>query len=128
MKKILITLALWALLPTIFIGNAFAQNPVVTKPYGATTTNSSSSIAVTNTFQSIWSASNVSTGRVACTVQNTGTNPMYVFFGPIASATVATSIKLTATQSVNCNIGGIVLRDQVSITGTATETFYAGQQ
>lgn len=124
MKKL--AFILWALIcPQL----AFAQgNPVVTSPYAANSiTNSSSTIAVTNTFQSIWVASIDRTGRVACTVQNTGTNPMYVFFGPIADATIAKSVKLTAGQAATCNNGPVVLRQQVSITGTATETFYAAQ-
>lgn len=128
----LVVAAVIILAGVVFTRGAKAQNPVVTMPYTAqgqlSTTNSSGSVAVTNTFQSIFAASTVVTGRVACTVQNTGTNAMYVFFGPIASATTATSVKLTAGQSVNCNVGGVTLRDQVSITGTATETFYAAQQ
>lgn len=90
-----------------------------------TTSNLSTTIAVTNTFQSIEAAN---PSRNGCSVQNTGTNAMYVFFGPIASATIAKSVKLTAGQSVTCNFIGVVLMDQVSITGTSTETFYAGFQ
>lgn len=125
MKKLLVLL-LWALfLPTI----ALAQNPVITQPYPVSSNaNASSTIAVTNTFQSIFAADTTKTGRVACTIQNTGTNPMYVFFGAIASATIATSVKLTAGQATTCNNNPVVLKTQVSITGTATETFYAAAQ
>ena len=76
----------------------------------------------------MWAVSTASRGRVACTVINQGTNPMYVFAGPIASATIAKSVKLTAGQAFYCNIGQVVLKDQISITGTATETFYAAAQ
>lgn len=115
------------LLALAFIGAsipALAQ-PVFTVPSSRSTTTASSTISVTNTFQSVFAAA---TGRTGCVVQNTGTNSMYVFFGPIASATIAGSIKLSAGQSVNCATGGIVITDQVSITGTATETFYAASQ
>lgn len=95
---------------------------------GVTTTNLSSTVAVTNTFQSI----QVSTaGRKGCTVQNTSGNgdKMWVFFGAIGSATKAISIVLTDGQSLNCAVGGLaVATDQVSITGTATDTFAANFQ
>lgn len=104
---------------------ALAQTPIFTVPAARSTTAVSSTIAVTNTFQSVFASS---AGRTGCLIQNTGTNPMYVFFGAIASATTAASVKLSAGQSVNCQSGGIVITDQVSITGTATETFYAASQ
>lgn len=109
--------------------SAYAQTPVVTYPYGVTSFNSSGSISVTNTFQSVFAASGINTGRVACMVQNNGTNPMWVFFGPIANATKGKSVVLAAGVSVQCNAaGGIVLKDQVSITGTSGDAFFAAQQ
>lgn len=114
---------------------AMAQAPVVTKPYLAGTTNASTTITTTNTFQSIFAASSNpkaqgGTGAVrsSCTVQNNGTHTMYVYFGPIASATTATSVQLAAAQSLNCNVGPVVLSDQISITGTSGDAFYAVQQ
>lgn len=104
---------------------AFAQSPVVTRPYGSISNNQSGTIAVTNTFQSIYAANTTTTGRVGCTIINYGTNTMWVFFGPIASATKAKSVQLTAGQGVYCQWGVTVLQDQVSITGTATEAFFA---
>lgn len=93
---------------------------------GVTTANGSSTIAVTNTFQQVF-ASN--TGRKGCTVQNNGANAMYVFFGAIGGASKNAAVTLSVGQSVNCAIGGLaVATDQVSITGTATDVFYAGQQ
>ena len=87
--------------------------------------NVSGTIAVTNTFQSIIARN---TNRSGCTVQNTGTNTMYVFFGPLASASTAASVKLAAGQAVSCNNGPVTLIDEVSITGTATEAFFAAHQ
>ena len=107
---------------------ASAQSPVVTQPYNVTSQNYSTTIAVTNTFQSIWATNTSTRGRAGCTVQNTGTNPQYVYFGAIATATISKSAKIIAGQSLNCNVGGITLQDQVSITGTSGETFYAAQQ
>lgn len=86
--------------------------------------NLSGAIAVTNTFQSI----QVATKRHSCTVQNNGAATMWVFFGPIASATKAKSVVLAPGQSVYCSLSGVTLSDQVSITGTATDTFFAGVQ
>lgn len=91
-----------------------------------TSTNLSSTISVTNTFQSI----QVSTvGRKGCTVQNNGNNTMWIFFGPIGSATAVTSFQLLPGTPVSCAVGGLgVLTDQVSITGTATDAFTANFQ
>lgn len=119
------------LLSLLLIANAslaFAQSPVITQPYNVTSQNYSSTIAVTNTFQSIWPANTTSRGRAGCTVQNNGTNSMYVYFGAIANATTTNSVKLAAGQSVQCNVNGITLQDQVSITGTSGDAFYAAQQ
>lgn len=115
---------------------ASAQEKVITKPYLAETTNvPSGTITATGTFQSIFAASatpNAQGGagavRSACTVQNNGANTMFVYFGPIANATTAKSAQLAPTQSLNCNVGGVVLSDQVSITGTTGDSFYAAQQ
>ena len=136
--------AWWAL--ALGVSLASAQTPVVTQPYvQITTQNTSSTIAVTNTFQSVFAAtgalasySSTSPGtlgnpvvnkqRAACTLQNNGTHTMYVFFGPLASATTSSSVVLSAGQSVQCNVGGVTLQDQVSITGTSGDAFYAAQQ
>lgn len=89
------------------------------------TTNYSSTIAVTNTFQSIEGANAARSGGL---IQNNGVNSMWVFLGPIASATKAKSIVLVAGQSLSLSAPGVVVTDQVSITGTSTDTFYAGFQ
>lgn len=129
MKK----LALGLLLAMCVSVQAHAQstpvNPVTTMPYGVISHNDSGTIAVTSTFQSIWAASANNRGRAGCTVQNnSASNVMYVFFGPIASATTGKSVKLSVGQSVACLVGGIVLQDQVSITGTSGDAFFAAQQ
>lgn len=108
--------------------NAFAQSPVTTYPYGVTNHNDSSTITVTGTFQSIWIASAGLTGRSGCAIQNNGSAAMYVYFGPIANATTPNSVKLSTGQSLNCEtVGGVVIKDQVSITGTSGDRFYASQ-
>jgi len=99
-----------------------AQVPPWTRP----SVNSSGTIAVTNTFQSLWANNQARSG---CTVQNNSARTMYVFFGPIANATLVNSVVLAAGQSANCGApSGVVLRDQVSITGTATDAFFAAAQ
>lgn len=110
------------------VSYSLAQSPVITQPKPVNTGTYSSTISVTNTFQSVLAASTSTTGRVGCLIQNNGSNKMYVFFGPIANATSSNSIQLSAGQTVNCETwGGTVLKDQVSITGTSGESFYAAQ-
>jgi ABC-type amino acid transport substrate-binding protein len=86
--------------------------------------NASTTIAVTNTFQTVFSRN---PSRQGCSIQNTGTNSMYVYFDVAANATIAKSVKLSAGNSVTCNIGNTTLLNAVVITGTATETFYAAE-
>lgn len=138
MKKIGALIVVALLLACCAGDRVRAQQAVLTQPYtGVVTTNASSTVAVTNTFQSVFvgvgQAATATTPqanqrRNACTIQNTGTNPMYVYFGALADATIAKSIKLTAGNAATCNNNGITVQEQVSITGTATETFYAAQQ
>lgn len=85
----------------------------------------SSTVAVTNTFQTI-EAANIS--RCGGTIQNNGSNTMYVYPGPVASATKAASIVLSPGQSVSLIAPGVVMGDEINITGTAGDAFYAGFQ
>lgn len=126
MKRLLTALALLLVTP------ALAQSPVITQPFAVATTNNSSTITSTGTFQSIWTALSTSPNtarRSACTVQNLSTtNTMYVYFGTIASATTPTSVTVAPGNAVYCNVSGNSLQDQVSITGTTGDPFYAAQQ
>lgn len=90
-----------------------------------TSTNVSSTITATNVFQSVIAAT---VNRMDCVVQNNGANSQWVFFGPIASASKGGAILLTPGQAVNCAHAGIVVEDQVSITGTIADTFMASWQ
>lgn len=95
-----------------------------------TSTNLTSTVSVTNTFQSIQV---LTTGRKGCLIQNTYTNsnPMWVFFGPIGSATKGASFELDPSHglSISCAVGGLgVLSDQVSITGTSADSYTANFQ
>lgn len=125
MKRLYLILTL-----LLFSFPAFGQQQVITQPYGSRSSNNSGTIAVTNTFQSVFTASTGNnTGRTGCALQNnSASNSMYVFFGAIADATIGKSVKLSPGQSVNCNAGNIVLKDEVSITGTSGDAFFAAQQ
>lgn len=113
----------------LLASQASGQSPVLTQPYGVTSHNDSGAVALSLTFQSIWAASTNTRGRAGCTIQNrSASNTQYIFFGPIASALTTKSISLAPSQSVNCTVGGIVLQDQVSITGTAPDAYFAAQQ
>ena len=107
--------------------NAFAQSPVTTYPYGVTNANSSSSIVATNTFQPIWPASGSLTGRSDCVIQNNGAASMYIYFGPIANATTPNSLTLTSGSIFRCANSGVITKDQISITGTISQNFFAIQ-
>ena len=89
----------------------------------------SGTIAVTNTFQSIQA---FNSNRSGCLIQNqSSTDAMWVYFGPIASATKGGAFLLDATHGlqISCSVGGTsALRDQVSITGTATDAYAANFQ
>jgi hypothetical protein len=113
----------------LFATFAQAQTPVVTQPYGANSNNQSSTITVTNTFQQVFPASTGNTGRSSCTIQNnSASNNMFVYFGPIANATTGASVTIVPGQAVYCSNGTVVLKDQVSITGTSGDAFFAAQQ
>jgi hypothetical protein len=119
MLRLILALLLLAPLPAV------AQSTARTTPLGAVSSNLSSTITLTGTFQSIQTANSE---RKSCLIQNNGTNNMNVYFGPIASATAAKSVVLAPSATVNCTAGGIVLTDQVSITGTTADAFLANFQ
>lgn len=123
MKRLLLGLVL-----ALGVSFAFAQSPVTTVPYGVTSSHNSNSVTSTNTFQSVFAASTGNTGRSGCIIQNNGSNTMYVYFGPIANAVTNDSVKLSTSQSLNCeSVAGVVVKDQVSITGTSGDRYYAAQ-
>lgn len=104
--------------------------PASAQVFRLTSNNLSGTIAVTNIFQPVQAQSY---GRSDCTIQNASTtNSMWVFFGPIASATKAKSFILDTSHglSISCGIPFYpgVLTDQVSITGTSGDTFTANFQ
>ena len=91
--------------------------------WGNSSTNGSTTITLTNTFQSVF----VAVKRGGCAIQNNGTHTMWVYFGAIANATKAGSVVLSGGNMANCNVGNTTLVDQVSITGTTGDAFYADQ-
>lgn len=113
----------------LLIPSAVAAQSVTTLPAHLQSTNVSSTVAVTNTFQSVFAQASASSPRNACSIQNNGTHTMYVFAGPLAGATMAKSVQITAGQLYYCHTqNGSVLWDQISITGTAADAFYAASQ
>lgn len=79
------------------------------------------------TFQLVFAANPTRTG---CQIQNNtaAAHTMYVYAGPIANATLTNTMLLVAAQSTfNCTNGFGVQTDQISITGTAGDPFYANQ-
>lgn len=123
---------LLTLLAIALPAGAFANDYVT--PYPLASGNFSGTIAITNTFQSIQT---VNQSRHGCAIQNRSTNnssdTMWVYFDPTNSsgcsaATKAGSFTLTPGQSANCNVGTIILSDQICITGTSGDGFAANFQ
>lgn len=128
------------LLLTLASGASAQQTgQVTTSPSTSFSADASSTIAVTNTFQLVWSQPNGGTRpwRKGCLLINNSTNRQWVFFGlSTATPTKAAAIPLEpalATNALGGNVScatqtGAVLQDQVWITGTAGDTFVAKQQ
>lgn len=145
---IALSLALWTLIALGYSHFAHAQgSPVVTNGQGiATPTDASSTIAVTNTFQSVFNAATQGTsgrgGRQSCLIQNNGANTMWVWYGPqngtggtCPSATKGTSFTLippaTNVQggSFSCSNGaGSIIQDQICVAGTSPDAYTAKQE
>lgn len=107
------------------VSYALAQNPVITNPSTRTLNNlSSGTITATSTFQSVFAPNE---RRYGCALQNkSASNDMYVFFGSATEVSLR-SIKLAPGAVVLCAAFGTVLTDEVSVMGTAGDTFYASQ-
>lgn len=104
---------------------AYAQNPVVTNPsIRSAVASASTTIATTNTFQSVFAANN---NRLGCLIQNNGTHNMYVNVVSLATATISTSAIVVPGATAGCALYGTVINGQISITGTSGEWFYASQ-
>lgn len=109
-------------------------NPVVTQPQpvsgcGGSAScpgNVSGTISVTNTFQSLFAASQA---RKGCVVQNnSASNVMWVFVGPLALATKATALQLPVGATFYCSVvNDAVVSDQISLTGTSGDAYVAIQ-
>lgn len=109
---------------------AIAQNPVVTTPSALTISPINASITSSSAFQSVLPASTATTGRIDCIVQNLSTtNRMYIYFGSASSALALStnSLTLAAGATFRCNNGGVVVKNQISLGGTAGDRFFAGQ-
>jgi len=121
MKRLLLALSF------LIVGASFAyaQSPVITQPYQSTISQSSLTIGVTNTFQSLWAANTAGIGRVDCIIQNNGAASMYIYFGPIANATTPNSLILTSGSIFKCANSGVMSKDQISVTGTAGQRLFA---
>lgn len=113
----------WALVPVR------AQQTVRTLPAQTGALIISGTIVSTGVFQSVVAAGvpNTQQGRLGCVVQNRGNQNMSVFFGPVAAATISTSVVVAPGASVTCSPTGsnVVVTDQVSVTGTTADEFLA---
>lgn len=113
---------------------AGASAPVTTYAAPVLNGNASGTITSTNTFQSIWSATDFAKPRVGCLVINTSTNRQWVYFGTTPTKAAAIPLEAAAATAalggnVSCSTGaGGAAQDQVWITGTSGDTFVATQE
>lgn len=104
------------------------------------TTMSSGTLAATNTYQLVLTG-NCPAGnsgdagcvgtiqRNGCTIQNIGSNAMFVHPGPVAGANVTRDFQLSVGSTFNCQIvNGKVISDPIYIAGTMGDGFAAGSQ
>lgn len=107
--------------------NANAQNIVVTTPSALTILPLNLSITSSNAFQQVFPASTQTTGRIDCIIQNKSSNNMFIHFGAPTGAISLDSITLAAGSTFRCANSGVVIKNQISIGGTAGDRFFAGQ-
>ena len=120
MRRVFLTLGLIAL-----ASPALAQMV----PYGTFSTELTGTIAVTGTYQQVIPFS-TNGQRKSCTIQNTATHNMLVFFGPTQPGNSSgKGYVMPASTAIYCGLpGGGVALDTVWIEGTAGDTFeYASQ-
>jgi hypothetical protein len=92
----------------------------------------SGTITSTGAFQLI---QGVNTGRDGCEIQNTSSDTQYLFLETAtndptcANATIGRSAELLPAQPMKCRDGyASVNKEQICITGTAGDTFFANFQ
>lgn len=132
MQRIALAIFLCLLAP---LALAQVGTQVTTYPAPQSSVDASGTIAVTNTYQQVFTSKIGASGSAArhnCAIQNNGSHVMLVFFGPIANATAAKSYVLnpgstnTGGDLIYCSgPSGVTLQDQVSITGTSGDAFTA---
>jgi len=92
--------------------------PVSSSGTGLTSTETGFTITTGNTFQSLAVANSA---RKSCTIQNTSSHIMYVFAGPLASATTTNSFQIVASGGTySCATPAGVITDQISVTTSTT--------
>ncbi len=114
------------------------EKPVTTFPLGVTSSNVSGTIAVTDTFQSVFPVITTQRGRTNCTLVNYGTHTMWVFEDSTSAGLAASnvsvtttkgkSVQLAANQAYYCAQGGTTIKSAIFVAGTGTDAFYGAQQ
>lgn len=114
------------------------EKPVTTLPLGVSSSNVSTTVTVTDTFQSVFAVSTTQRGRTNCTIVNYGTHTMWVFEDATAAGVAAAnvsvtttkgkSVQLAANQAYYCAQGGTTIKSAVFIAGTSGDAFYAAVQ
>lgn len=96
---------------------------VLTAPTGVTTIETGGTTGATaGTFASALAASSL---RRGCLLQNTSGSVLYVYLGPVSSATMTNSLQISAGGSFGCTPpGGIVLQDNVAVASAAAGATY----
>lgn len=91
-----------------------------------TTIQQGGTITTGGSFQSIMAAD---PDRTSCTIQNTSTHTLYVYFGSTASATTSNAFQVSAGNFFYCTTNVLALTDNVAVsTSTTSDTFVFSYQ
>lgn len=128
MKRFLISLVL--ILASVSFSLA-QNNAVFTAPTPIIISPIAKTIVSSSAFQLLFAAPpstpTSQTGRQECLIQNLSVRDMFIFFDVPTNAITSNSFKLAAGLTFRCSSGGTVIRNAISIGGTATDQFFAAQ-
>ncbi len=104
---------------------ASAQGLVTTTPFQATSVISSNTVSVSGTYVT---AITSSATRRGCLLQNTSANTLFLQIGTPTGATTPKSLQLLTKLFFNCASGGIVITDDINVSGVAGDTYVTVRQ
>lgn len=105
---------------------ARAQGLVTTTPFQATSVISPNTVSATGTYVT---AITSSATRRGCLLQNTSANTLFLWLGSITGITTPKGLQVLTKASFSCSMGGgIVITDDISVSGVAGDTYVIVRQ